>query len=116
VRAAAAAALAAILPPSADENHAIAQGLLAALRDPGAAVPKGIAVTLTSANRPSRIGERIRRELRDHMSAAVRSSVADEPDPGSTGKSEFDPNANPFLRRFRYATEKPESDEQGLEI
>lgn len=112
VRAAAAAALAAILPPPAGEDHAIAQGLLAALRDPGAAVPKGIAATLTSADRPGSVGERIRRELRDHMSAAVRSSVADGPDPSSTGKSEFDADANPFLRRFRYSTEKSESDEQ----
>lgn len=112
VRADAAAALATILPPSAGEDSATAQALTASARDPGSAVPKGIAAVLAGTDRLSGIGERILRELGDHISATVRSLADDEPNSESIGKSELEADANPFLRRFRYETEKSESDEQ----
>ncbi|HET8815621.1 MAG TPA: hypothetical protein VFM51_11800 [Solirubrobacterales bacterium] len=110
VRAAAAAALAALLPPGAGEDDPVARALQKAALDPGVEVSRGIAGSLAGAGRVGPIADRLRRQLSRSISASVRLLAVEEPNPQIAKESDLSPGGNPLMNPYRREEEEPETD------
>lgn len=109
VRAAAAAALTALLPPGAGEDDPVAQALRKAVLDPGVEVAQGIASALAGAGRVGSIADQLRRRLARSISASVRSLAGEDPNPEIAKESDLSPE-NPLMSPYRREEKMPEDE------
>jgi hypothetical protein len=104
VRAAASAALTAMSPDAPMAEESIRRALRLAQVDPGVEVPRAMASALAGAGEGGEFADWIRRGLRQHISATVRSLASQQPDGDSADPSGPGPQVSPFDNPYRRTT------------